>query len=154
LDNKKQRWQERNSQKMNYMIKHRYARKLWTNLRKFLKKGVNTEYLDPDRCLSHLATLFTNNNDGIPLKGAQILEPGYNDKQDDVFTTLEVRNFILKIKNNKVSGCDSLPVEVWKRLIIKTKEHKFYHNYLIIISNLSHDRSTASSKTIPPLNAI
>ena len=25
---------------------------------------------------------------------------------------------------------------------------------IIIISNLSHDRSTASSKTIPPLNAI
>jgi hypothetical protein len=26
--------------------------------------------------------------------------------------------------------------------------------YVIIISNLSDDRSTASSKTIPPLNAI
>jgi hypothetical protein len=25
---------------------------------------------------------------------------------------------------------------------------------IVIISNLSHDRSTASSKTIPPLNAI
>jgi hypothetical protein len=36
LDDKKQRWQERNSEKMNYMIKHRYARKIWTTLRKLL----------------------------------------------------------------------------------------------------------------------
>jgi hypothetical protein len=62
--------------------------------------------------------LFTN-NDGILVKEAQILDPGYNDKLDDVFTTLEVRNFILKIRNNKASECDGLPAEVWKRLIIK-----------------------------------
>jgi phosphatidylserine/phosphatidylglycerophosphate/cardiolipin synthase-like enzyme len=119
LDNKKQRWQEMNSEKMNYMFKHRDTRKIWIALRKRLKKGVNIEYLDPDRCLSHFATLFTNNNDGILLKEAQILGPGYNDKLDDVFTTSEVRNFILEMKNNKASGCDGLPTEVWKRLIIK-----------------------------------
>jgi hypothetical protein len=80
-------------------------------LRKLLKEGVNAEYLDPDSCLSHFATLFTNNTDEILLKEAQILGLGYNDKLD-VFTTLEVRHFILKMKNNKASGCDGLPTEV------------------------------------------
>jgi hypothetical protein len=48
------------------------------------------------------------------------LGPGC-DKLDDVFTTLEVGSFILKIKNNKASGYDGLPAEVWKRLINKDK---------------------------------
>ena len=54
------------------------------------------------------------------LKESQILGPGC-DKLDDVFTTLEVGSFILKIKNNKASGYDGLPAEVWKRLINKDK---------------------------------
>ena len=45
LENKKQRWQEMKSEQMNYMIKHRDRRKIWTTLRKLLKKGVNTEHL-------------------------------------------------------------------------------------------------------------
>jgi hypothetical protein len=45
---------------------------MWTTLRKLLKKEVNTEYLNPDGCLSYFATLFTNNHDGISLKKAQI----------------------------------------------------------------------------------
>jgi hypothetical protein len=53
-DNKKQRWQEINSEKMNYMIKHRDTRKNWTTLRKPLKKEANTEYLEPDSYLSNL----------------------------------------------------------------------------------------------------
>jgi hypothetical protein len=32
------------------MTKHRDIRKIWTTLRKLLKKDVNTEHLDPDRC--------------------------------------------------------------------------------------------------------
>jgi hypothetical protein len=32
------------------------------------QKEVNTEYLHPDRCLSHSATLLTNKYDGILLK--------------------------------------------------------------------------------------
>ena len=58
LDNKKQRLKERNFEKMNYMIKHRDARKIWITLRTFLQKEVNTEYLDPNRCLSNFATLL------------------------------------------------------------------------------------------------
>jgi hypothetical protein len=127
LDNTKQRWQERNSEKINHMIKHRDARKIWTTLRKLLKKEVNTEYLDPDRCLSHFATLFTNNYDGILLTQAQILGPGYNDKLDNVFTTLEERNFILKMKNNKASGYDGLPAEVQKRLIKKDEGTQIFN---------------------------
>ena len=34
-------------------------------------EGVNTEYLHPDRCLSHSATLLTNKYDGILLKEAE-----------------------------------------------------------------------------------
>jgi hypothetical protein len=63
-----------NYEKMNCMIKHRDTKEIWTTLRKSLTKGVNTEYLDPGRCLSHFDTLFTNNNE-IFLKEAQILGP-------------------------------------------------------------------------------
>jgi hypothetical protein len=53
--------------------------------------------------------LFTNNYDGILLKKAQVLGPRYNKKElDYAFTTLEVRNFILKMKNNKALGYDGL----------------------------------------------
>jgi hypothetical protein len=63
--------------------------------------------------------LFANNYDGILLKEAQVLGSGYNQKLDNAFTTFEVRNFILKMKNNKASGYDGLSAEVWKRLINK-----------------------------------
>ena len=71
--------------------------------------------------LSHFTTLYTNNYDGILLKEAQVLVPGYNEELDDAFTTLEVRNFILKMKNNKALGYDGLLAEVWKRLTNKDK---------------------------------
>jgi hypothetical protein len=65
--------------------------------------------------------LFTNNNNGILLKEVQILDPGYIDKLDYVFTTHEVNNFISRMKNNKASGCDGLPTEVWQILAIRGK---------------------------------
>jgi hypothetical protein len=135
LDNKKQRWQERNSEKMNYVIKHRDARRIWITLRKLLKKDVNTEHLDLDRCLSNFATLFTNNYDGILLKEAQVLGPGYNEKLDNAFTTLEVRNFVLKMKNNEASGYGGLPAEVWKRLINKDEGTQILTQLLNMIRN-------------------
>ena len=50
LDNKKQRLKERNFEKMNYMIKHRDARKIWITLRTFLQKEVNTEIQEMAGC--------------------------------------------------------------------------------------------------------
>jgi hypothetical protein len=94
-------------------------RKIWTILRKLLKNGVNTEHLDPDRCFRHFAALVTHNINEILLKEVQILDPGHIDKPDDVFTTRKVKNFILRMKNNKALGCGGLPSEVWWRLVIK-----------------------------------
>jgi hypothetical protein len=80
-----------------------------------------TEHLDPDRCLRHIATLFTNNNNELLLREVHILGPVYIDKLDDVFTTHKAKSFISRMKNNKASGCDGLPTEVWQIFIIKDK---------------------------------
>jgi hypothetical protein len=144
------------SEQINYMIKHRVTGKIWITWRKLLKKCVNTEYLHPDRCLRHFATLFTNNSNEILLKEVQILGPAYIDKLD-VLTTLLLlhlsllpcsigslihclkavlsratllksakgfhntsgKKFYFEKKNNKASGYDDLPTEVWQRLVIK-----------------------------------
>jgi hypothetical protein len=57
------------------------------------------------------------------------------------------------------------PGHIWTTLYVKSKWktkyplkiyliNKFHTKPTSLISNLSYDRSTASSKTIPPLNAI
>jgi hypothetical protein len=49
------------------MTKQRDVRKIWTTLRKLLKKGSNTEYLNQDSCLKHFGTLFTKDDQRLKL---------------------------------------------------------------------------------------
>jgi hypothetical protein len=44
----------------------------------------------------------------------QILGPSYVAKLDSGFTKAEVKEYILKIKNNKASGYDRIPAKFWK----------------------------------------
>jgi hypothetical protein len=53
------------------------------------------------------------------------------------------------------SSVNMLALLNYELLIVSEKYfHQILYNTIIFISNLSDDRSTASSKTIPPLSAI
>jgi hypothetical protein len=54
-------------------------------------------------------------------------------------------------RNDTNAGRPELFSETCCSTTSTTKHHSFIHSF---ISNLSDDRSTASSKTIPPFNAI
>jgi hypothetical protein len=62
--------------------------------------------------------LFTKNDKGLLLNEAQILGPDYTEKLNADFTTQVTRKFILRMKNNRVTGCDSIPAEAWQILAI------------------------------------
>ena len=44
----------------------------------------------------------------------QILSPDHTDELDNDFAFQEVNRFILSVKNNKATGCDSIPPVAWK----------------------------------------
>jgi hypothetical protein len=56
---------------------------------------------------------------GLLLNEVQILGPDYTDKLEDDFTIHEVNKFILNIKNNKATGYDDIPAEVWMMIFTK-----------------------------------
>jgi hypothetical protein len=49
---------------MNYLIKQKDARKIWITVKNILKKCLNTETLNSDRCLKHFSQLCTRKIQG------------------------------------------------------------------------------------------
>ena len=50
LEEKNQRWQEKKSEQMNYLIKQKDARKIWVTVKNILRTHLNTETLNSDSC--------------------------------------------------------------------------------------------------------
>jgi len=58
--------------------------------------------------------MFTKTDKGLLLTEVQILGPDHTDELDNDFAIQKVIRFILSVKNNKATGCDSILLEVWK----------------------------------------
>jgi len=66
--------------------------------------------------------MFTKTDKGLLLTEVQILGPDHTDELDNGFAVQEVNRFILSVKNNKTTGCDSTPPEAWKTWVTADKE--------------------------------
>jgi hypothetical protein len=54
-----------------------------------------------------------------------------------MFLQHEVKTFILRMKNNKASGCDGFTTEVWHRLVIKDQGIQILTTLFNMIRNKS-----------------
>ena len=66
--------------------------------------------------------MFTKEDKGLLLTEVQILCPDHTGELDNDFAIQEVNRSILSVKNNKATGCDSIPHEAWKTLVTADKE--------------------------------
>jgi hypothetical protein len=65
-------------------------------------------------------------NRGTTVYETQLLGPQYIEELDSNFTKEEIRESILKTKNNKATGFDGITAEMWKMFcIMKGGELKF-----------------------------
>jgi len=77
--------------------------------------------LNPGDDLRHFC-MFTKTDKGILLTKVQILGPDHADELDNNFAVQEVNRFMLSVKNNKATGCDSMQPEVWKTQVTADKK--------------------------------
>jgi hypothetical protein len=88
---------------------------------KICKRHLNSETLNLGDGVRHFC-VFTKEDKGLLLTKIQILGPDHTDELDNDFAVQEVNKFILSVKNNTATGCDSIPPEAWKTSVTADKE--------------------------------
>jgi len=71
----------------------------------------------------------------VLLKEIRILGLDHEDELEDKFTIQMVNKFIWSIKNNKATGCDSIPSEKRKKLVIKDEGTNLLMKLFDVIRN-------------------
>ena len=67
--------------------------------------------------------VFTKEDKGLLLTKVQFFGPDHTDDLDNDFAVQEENRFILSVKDNKATGCDSTPAEAWKTWVTAGKEN-------------------------------
>jgi hypothetical protein len=94
LEKKKKSWQEKQSEFLNNLIKHKFQ-KIWEAVRNILKKNDYLPTVTPEKRIKHFSDLFSNTA-GEPLTyELQALEPQYVEELDKDFTEQEVKGHVI-----------------------------------------------------------
>ena len=91
--------------------------------------------------------MCTKEDKSLLLNEIQILGFDYIDKLDDDFTPQGMNKFILSMKNNKATGCDGIPAEVWKILVTKAEETYILTKLFNMIRRLSKRMENCKNTT-------
>jgi hypothetical protein len=116
VEKKRCRWQEKEAEYINKLVKGKEIKKIWEAIRTITGKKETSVFVEPREWISYFQELFGVNNNGAladPYE-RRTLGPLRVVELDSDFTRNEVTNFIRKMKNNKASGYDGIPAEFWK----------------------------------------
>jgi hypothetical protein len=117
LETKCKRWQDKRSEFINDFIKQKDIKRIWEAVRSIVnKRDYNTANVSPDSWIKHFGDLFNKQELDLSVGKVQILGPHYIKELDMDFTNQVVKKFIMNMKNNKATGFDGIPAEVWKVL--------------------------------------
>jgi hypothetical protein len=78
------------------------------------KKGDFKNDVKPSDWVKYFDELFSRKINGVIVYETQLLGPKYAEELDSDFTKEEIRESILKMKNNKATGFDGILAEMWK----------------------------------------
>jgi hypothetical protein len=83
--------------------------------------------VEPNEWVRYFQELFSrNSNRGlVELYEMQMIGSLYIEELDCDFTKMEVKEFTLRMKNNKASGYDGIPAEFWKDNAMGKRELEF-----------------------------
>jgi hypothetical protein len=78
-------------------------KKIWEAVRKMVRGKESTACVEPNECARHFQDLFSRDSNGglAELYETQMIGPLYIEELDSDFTKTEVKEFTLRMKNNK-----------------------------------------------------
>jgi hypothetical protein len=100
---------------INKLVCEKEIKKIWKAVRKIVRGKEPTACVEPNEWVSHFQDLFSRDiNSGlVDLHKTQMIDPLYIEELDCDFTKMEVKEFTLRMNNNKASGY-GIPAEFWK----------------------------------------
>jgi hypothetical protein len=109
-------WQEKEVEYINKLDCENEIKKIWKAVRKIVRGKVPTACVEPNEWVSHFQDLFSrdSNRGLVELHETEMIGPLYIEELECDFTKMEVKEFTLRMKNNKAAGYDGIPAEFWK----------------------------------------
>jgi hypothetical protein len=101
---KKAAWQTEEAERINILVRHKDAKKIWETIRTIVKKWIS-KMSNHTTGLNILMTCILGKAIETELLGPQYIEELGSD-----ITKEEIKESILKMKNNKATGFDGIPV--------------------------------------------
>jgi hypothetical protein len=111
---KKAAWQTEEAERINILVRHEDAKKIWEAIRTIVKKVDLKNDVKPCDWVKYFGDLYSRKINAGLLYETQLIGPQYIEELDSDFTKEEIRLSILKMKNNKATGFDGIPAEMWK----------------------------------------
>jgi hypothetical protein len=111
---KKAAWQTEEAKHINILARHKDAKKIWEAIRIIVNKMDFKNDVKQCDWVKYFDDLyFRKSNSGLVYE-TQLLGPQYVEELDSDFMKEEIRESVLKMKNNKATGFDGVLAEMWK----------------------------------------
>jgi hypothetical protein len=111
---KKAAWQTEEAECINILVRYKDAKKIWETIRAIVKKVDFKNDVKPCDWVKYFSDLYSRKSNTGLVYEIQLIGPQYIEELDSDFTKEEIRLSISKIKNNKATGFDGIPAEMWK----------------------------------------
>jgi hypothetical protein len=101
---KKAAWQTDEAERINILVRHKEAKKIWEAIRTVVKKMDFGNDVKPCNWVKYFGELHSRKSNSGLIYETQLLGPQYIEELDSDFTKEEIRESILKMKNNEAIG--------------------------------------------------
>jgi hypothetical protein len=107
-------WQTEEAERINILVTHKEAKKIWETIRTIVKKMDFKTDVKPCYWVKYFDDLYSRKSNSGLVYETQLLGPQYIEELNSDFTKEEIRKSTLKMKNNKATGFDGIPAKMWK----------------------------------------
>jgi hypothetical protein len=107
-------WQTEEEERINIQVSHKTLKPIREAIRTIFKKVEFKNDVKPCDWVKYFGDLHSRKSNSGLVYETQLIGPQYIEELDSDFTKEQIRVSILKMINNKATGFDGIPAEMWK----------------------------------------